>query len=87
MFFVLGMVLTTTFSMTPAATNERTLMVSREASVFMVIGYIMYLIFQLFTHKALFESEMDVEVGYLRAWREGRGSVCVDFDQRLGCPV
>ncbi|KAJ0028088.1 hypothetical protein Pint_35177 [Pistacia integerrima] len=45
-----------------ALTADPTLQLSRAASIVMLIAYLVYIIFQLWTHRQLFEAEEDSEV-------------------------
>eukprot|EP00996_Jenningsia_fusiforme_P000553 NODE_1491_length_1512_cov_39.417635_g1347_i0.p1 GENE.NODE_1491_length_1512_cov_39.417635_g1347_i0~~NODE_1491_length_1512_cov_39.417635_g1347_i0.p1 ORF type:complete len:414 (+),score=71.57 NODE_1491_length_1512_cov_39.417635_g1347_i0:81-1322(+) len=56
-----GLIVPTVFAQLPGSTSDMTLALSREVAGVMCIGYILYLFFQMYTHKKMFEDDLDVE--------------------------
>lgn len=72
----MGFVVPTSFSEVSGVTSTMTLTVSRLISVLMCVGYLMYLWFQLYTHRDMFEDDIDEEES---GSPEYSGWLCVVF--------
>eukprot|EP00667_Euglena_gracilis_P008875 EG_transcript_8997 len=62
MLATMGMLIPTVIFMQWPADSQYVLRTSRQISVVMIAGYVLYVIFQLFTHKSLFETHASEEL-------------------------